>query len=65
LATNAVSLGGVETLVVHTAAMWAGAMTEAQMESAGIAPNCVRMSVGIEHIEDLNTDLAAALSKLA
>lgn len=65
LATNAVSLGGVETLVVHTAAMWAGAMTEAQMESAGIAPNCVRMSVGIEHIEDLKTDLAAALSKLA
>jgi len=61
LATHAVSLGGVETLVVHTAAMWAGTMTESQMESAGIEPNFVRMSVGVEHIEDLKADLGNAL----
>ncbi|SHI22540.1 trans-sulfuration enzyme family protein [Pollutimonas bauzanensis] len=61
LATHAVSLGGVETLVVHTAAMWAGTMTEAQMQAAGIEPNFVRMSVGVEHIEDLKADLSAAL----
>jgi cystathionine gamma-lyase len=62
LATHAVSLGGVETLAVHTAAMWAGTMTEAQMESAGIEPNFVRMSVGVEHIEDLKTDIGRALT---
>lgn len=61
LATHAVSLGGVETLVVHTAAMWAGTMTESQMASAGIEPNFVRMSVGVEHIEDLKADLGNAL----
>lgn len=65
LATHAVSLGGVETLVVHTAAMWAGTMTEAQMAAASIEPNFVRMSVGVEHIEDLKADLATALSGIA
>ena len=47
LATHAVSLGGVESLVVHTAAMWAGTMNEAQMIAAGIEPNFVRFSVGL------------------
>jgi cystathionine beta-lyase/methionine-gamma-lyase len=61
LATHAVSLGGVETLAVHTAAMWAGTMTDSQMKSAGIEPNFVRMSVGVEHIEDLKADLGNAL----
>jgi len=61
LATQAVSLGGVETLAVHTASMWAGTMSEADMKAAGIEPNFVRMSVGVEHIEDLKADLAQAL----
>ena len=64
LATHAVSLGGVESLVVHTAAMWAGTMNEAQMRSAAIAPNFVRMSVGLEHIEDLKADIERALAML-
>jgi len=61
LATHAVSLGGVDSLIVHTAAMWAGTMNEAQMQAAGIAPNFVRMSVGLEHIDDLKADMARAL----
>jgi cystathionine beta-lyase/cystathionine gamma-synthase len=36
-------------------------MTEAQMRAAGIEPNFVRMSVGVEHIEDLKADLTNAL----
>jgi len=64
LATQAVSLGGVESLVVHTAAMWSGTMNEAQMIAAGIPPNFVRMSVGLEHIDDIKADLDAALSLL-
>lgn len=62
LATHAVSLGGVESLVVHTAAMWAGTMNDAQMVAAGIAPNLVRFSVGLEHVDDLKADLAQALA---
>ncbi|WHZ09746.1 MAG: aminotransferase class I/II-fold pyridoxal phosphate-dependent enzyme [Burkholderiaceae bacterium] len=64
VATHAVSLGGVDSLIVHTAAMWAGTMSEAQMLAAGIAPNFVRMSVGVEHIDDLKADMARALQKL-
>jgi len=65
LATHAVSLGGVETLAVHTASMWASAMTEADMLRAGIEPNGVRMSVGVEHVDDLQADLAQALEQAA
>jgi cystathionine beta-lyase/methionine-gamma-lyase len=61
LATHAVSLGGVETLVIHTAAMWSGTMNEAQMRAAKIEPNFVRLSVGLEHVDDLKADLAQAL----
>jgi cystathionine beta-lyase/methionine-gamma-lyase len=65
LATHAVSLGGVETLAVHTASMWASSMTEADMKTAGIEPNSIRMSVGVEHVDDLTADLAQALEKAA
>jgi cystathionine beta-lyase/methionine-gamma-lyase len=63
LARQAVSLGGVESLVVHAAAMWRGTMDEAQMRVAGIAPNGVRLSVGIEGEADLRFDLAQALEQ--
>jgi cystathionine gamma-lyase len=61
LPRQAVSLGGVESLVVHAAAMWAGTMNDAQMRVAGISPNSVRLSVGIEGVDDLRADLAQAL----
>lgn len=64
LATQAVSLGGVETLIVHTAAMWSGTMNEAQMAAAGIPPNFVRLAVGMEHIDDLRRDFARALGAM-
>lgn len=64
LATHGVSLGGVESLVVHSAAMWAGTMSEAQMEAAGIPPNFVRLSVGLEHLDDLTADFARALAAM-
>jgi methionine-gamma-lyase len=61
---NAVSLGGVDSLVVHTAAMWGGVMTEEQMRIAGIPSNFVRFSVGLEHIDDLKADVLQALQKV-
>ncbi|SFJ54666.1 trans-sulfuration enzyme family protein [Thermoflavimicrobium dichotomicum] len=61
LSLNAVSLGGVDSLVVHTAAMWGGVMTEEQMRIAEIPPNFVRYSVGLEHIDDLKADILQAL----
>lgn len=64
LSRHAVSLGGVDSLVVHTAAMWAGTMTEEQMRTSGIQPNFVRFSTGIEHIEDLKADVKQALQSI-
>jgi len=63
LATHGVSLGGVESLAVHTAAMWSGTMNEAQMKAAGIAPNFVRLSIGLEHLEDLKADFSQAFTR--
>jgi cystathionine beta-lyase/cystathionine gamma-synthase len=42
--------------------MWAGTMNDEQMATAGIAPNAVRLSVGVEGTDDLRADLARALA---
>lgn len=64
LTVNAVSLGGVDSLAVHTAAMWEGVLNEEQMKTAGIPANFVRFSVGLEHIEDLKADILQALKAI-
>jgi cystathionine beta-lyase/cystathionine gamma-synthase len=62
LFTHAVSLGGVESLAVHAAAMWAGTMNDEQMWQSGVLPNAVRLSIGLENEADLCADLARALA---
>lgn len=62
LVRQAVSLGGFESLAVHAAAMWAGTLTDDQVRAAGVEPNLVRLSVGLESPADIITDLDAALS---
>ena len=61
---NAASLGGVESLVVHPASMWGGHHDAQQKASAGITSGMLRVSVGIEHIEDLIADFKQALAGL-
>ncbi|MGD8779872.1 MAG: aminotransferase class I/II-fold pyridoxal phosphate-dependent enzyme [Ignavibacteria bacterium] len=60
----AVSLGGVETLIQHPASMTHLTMGKEARESAGITDGLVRLSVGIENVDDLIKDLDQALSKL-
>lgn len=62
VATHAVSLGDVRTLVVHPASTTASTMPEADRRRAGIADALVRLSVGIEDVDDLVEDLDQALS---
>jgi methionine-gamma-lyase len=57
----AVSLGGVESLIQHPASMTHAPLTEDELRRAGIAPGLVRLSVGIEDVEDLWSDLEQAL----
>ena len=61
LFTLAESLGGVESLIEHPATMTHVSMPEEVRKAVGITDDLIRISVGIEHVEDLRADLAAAL----
>ncbi len=58
------SLGGVESLVAHPASMTHAAMDPAARARAGLTDGLVRLSVGIEGLEDLRCDLARALERV-
>jgi cystathionine beta-lyase/cystathionine gamma-synthase len=62
LAYNAVSLGGVETLVCHPKTTTHSGFTEAQFAAAGVTDGLVRVSVGIEDWRDLLADFEQALT---
>ncbi len=62
--TLAESLGGVESLVAHPATMTHAAMSAEAREAAGISDGLLRLSVGIEHADDLVADLRAALVRV-
>jgi len=64
IAVYAGSLGGVDTLVVHPAAMWSHELTEEQRLATGISDSLVRISVGLEGEQDLIADFAQSLEKL-
>ncbi len=59
------SLGGVESLIAHPATMTHAAMDPAARERAGLTEGLIRLSVGIESLEDLRADLARALARAA
>jgi cystathionine beta-lyase/cystathionine gamma-synthase len=63
LARNAVSLGGVETLVCHPKSTTHSSVSEAELEIAGVTDGLVRISVGIEDWRDLLSDFEQALDK--
>jgi cystathionine beta-lyase/cystathionine gamma-synthase len=62
LAQMASSLGGPETLVCSPANSTHAGLTPAELEAAGIGPGLVRISVGLEHVDDLIADLDQALA---
>ncbi len=55
------SLGSVHTMVVHPPSTSQRQMSEAELAAAGITPGLLRVSVGLEDLEDLQDDFAAAL----
>lgn len=61
--TLAESLGGVESLVAHPATMTHASMDAAARATAGIGDSLLRLSVGIEHADDLVADLERALEQ--
>jgi cystathionine gamma-synthase len=63
--TLAESLGGVESLIAHPATMTHAAMTPEARAAAGISDGLLRLSVGIEALDDLREDLDAAIGRVA
>jgi methionine-gamma-lyase len=64
LCTLAVSLGGVETLIEHPASMTHVVVPREERLRTGITDTLVRLSVGIEDVEDIINDLQSALENI-
>lgn len=61
LCTFATSLGGVETLVQPVALMTHATLSDEERKLAGVSPGLLRISVGIENIDDIRTDIYNAI----
>lgn len=64
LATIAVSLGDAETLIEHPASMTHSTYSESELEAAGISTGLIRISVGLENVEDIIEDLKMGFEKI-
>jgi O-acetylhomoserine (thiol)-lyase len=56
------NVGDAKSLVIHPASTTHRQLSEDELKSAGVTPDMVRLSVGIEDIEDITWDLDQALS---
>lgn len=57
------SVGGVESLITHPATMTHADIPPEEQAAVGLTPSLVRLSVGVEHVDDLMEDLSRALRK--
>ena len=64
LASHLANVGDAKTLVIHPASTTHQQLSESEQQSAGVTPTMVRVSVGIEHIDDIIGDFEQALAGL-
>ena len=62
LASNLANVGDAKTLVIHPASTTHSQLSEAEQRSAGVPPDMIRVSVGIEHIDDIREDFEEAFA---
>ncbi|HEX7623832.1 MAG TPA: O-acetylhomoserine aminocarboxypropyltransferase/cysteine synthase [Anaeromyxobacteraceae bacterium] len=62
LASNLANVGDAKTLVIHPASTTHQQLSEAEQKDAGVSPDQVRVSVGIEHIDDIKEDFEEAFA---
>ena len=62
LVSHLANVGDAKTLAIHPASTTHEQLTDAERAAAGVLPNLVRISVGLEHIEDIKADIEQALS---
>lgn len=64
LVVRAASLGGIHSLIVHPASMLAAVLSEDEWAERGVPPTLVRLSVGLEHPDDVLDDIRQALARV-
>jgi O-acetylhomoserine/O-acetylserine sulfhydrylase len=64
LVSHLANLGDAKTLAIHPASTTHEQLNEEEQKTAGVAPNQIRISVGLEHIEDIKADLEQAFQKV-
>jgi len=64
LASHLANVGDAKTLVIHPASTTHQQLSEAEQASAGVTPDLIRVSVGIEHIDDIREDFAQAFAAI-
>lgn len=64
LASHLANVGDAKTLVIHPASTTHEQLGEAEQKASGVLPDQVRVSVGIEHIEDIKADFEQAFNKV-
>lgn len=65
LVSHLANLGDAKTLAIHPASTTHEQLSAEEQVAAGVAPNQVRISVGIEHIDDIKADLEQAFQKVS
>ena len=65
LASHLANVGDAKTLVIHPASTTHQQLSEEEQKSAGVTPTMVRVSVGIEHIDDIKSDFEQALNQIS
>ena len=63
LASNVVHVADIRTCVLHPASATHRQLTDEQLVAAGITPGMIRLSVGLEHVDDILEDIQQALEK--
>jgi O-acetylhomoserine/O-acetylserine sulfhydrylase len=64
LASHVANVGDVKTLIIHPTSTTHQQLTEEEQRSAGVTPDLVRVSVGIEHIDDIKADFSQAFDQI-
>jgi O-acetylhomoserine/O-acetylserine sulfhydrylase len=64
LASHLANVGDAKTLVIHPASTTHEQLSEAEQVASGVQPNQIRISVGIEHIDDIKADFEQAFEKV-
>ena len=64
LASHLANVGDAKTLVIHPASTTHDQLSEVEQKASGVLPNQVRVSVGIEHIDDIKADFEQAFQKV-